>query len=101
MQQLTAFEMENISGGTISLENLANGLLDAATFVAKEAGAGIIGAAIGALYGASFGLRWGGEGGGILGFGLIGGWVRLEELLLVVPSWGRLEFSLVGIQFLI
>lgn len=75
MQQLTALEMENISGGTISLENLANGLLDAATFVAKEAGAGIIGAAIGALYGASFGLRWGGEGGGILGFGLIGGWV--------------------------
>ena len=75
MQQLTAFEMENISGGTISLENLANGLLDAATFVAKEAGAGIFGAAIGALDGASFGLSWAGEGVGILGFGLIGGWV--------------------------
>lgn len=36
MQQLTAFEMENISGGTISLENLANGLLDAATLLLKK-----------------------------------------------------------------
>ncbi|MBA7843776.1 hypothetical protein HV213_26535 [Klebsiella sp. RHBSTW-00484] len=65
MKQLTVFEMEEISGGSIDLM----GALD---FIVKEIGAIGLGASLGAAFGSGYAGRWGGVGGGILGFGALG-----------------------------
>lgn len=67
MQQLTVFEMEEISGGA-----LTDTISDIATWAAKEIGAITLGASLGAILGTGFAGRWGGVSGGIFGIGSIG-----------------------------
>lgn len=76
MKQLTVFEMEAISGGTLDFANIAqsaiNGVMDAAMFCAQEVGAIALGASLGGMIGSVIGGRWGGAGGGLLGVGAAG-----------------------------
>ncbi|ESN31866.1 high-affinity branched-chain amino acid ABC transporter membrane protein [Klebsiella pneumoniae] len=81
MKQLTVFEMEEISGGTLDLPG-------AATAIAETIGAAILGGTMCALMGTILGGRYAGSNGGLLGFGLLGNAVGF--------IWGVLAGSVGG-----
>ncbi|PEX87148.1 hypothetical protein [Klebsiella sp. KG9] len=89
MKQLTAFEMESISGGTFDLSNAVNAL-------AQTAGGALIGGTLFALTGTILGGRYAGSNGGILGFGIIGNAVGFIWGVLAGSVGGGIVGGLMG-----